>query len=100
MYRFNIFDFSEVMDKLILHCKNFEALEQLNGSKKIRYFWHQKDKVTLLSDGTPWTYPGYVIKNGIACEPDMRILYPEYKKAKGICTDYPIDLKESLPIYY
>jgi hypothetical protein len=39
------------------HCKNFAALDKLQGSN-LNYFWHQEDDHTLTSKGFIWTYPG------------------------------------------
>lgn len=104
---FSIWDFSDKkLKKIIFHCKNFAAMEQLIAENEnalyeaplVIYFWHHVDNATLLSDGTPWTYPGYILKGGIACEPNMKEFNSAYKDVKGICTDYAVDLRESLPI--
>ena len=69
-----------------VHCKNLKALEQLQGSKKINYFWHQKDEATLTSFGFIWAYPGkQPILNSIAVLPE--IYNDDLSVCWGICSD-------------
>ena len=82
----NLFDNS----KIWWHCKNFEALEQLQGSD-LNYFWHQEDDHTLTSKGFIWTYPGKEIGiNNIIVMPEMVMPVDGIKniKAFAICSDY------------
>jgi hypothetical protein len=103
-------------EKLILHCKNIEAVLQLKKrALKSDYFFHENDHLTLTSKGRVWTYP-YNHKNFkglIAVLPETWC--PEFiveaktkeidwfdkdtlstfktvlhvYQSEGICTDYP-----------
>jgi hypothetical protein len=82
---FSLFDNSKVW----WHCKNFEALEKLQGSD-LNYFWHQEDNHTLTSKGFIWTYPGKEIgSNNIIVMPETVMSLDEVKKLKcfAICSD-------------
>ena len=75
------------IDKLWVHCKNIQALELMDDTVQLHYFWHENDTVTLTSQGTIWAYPGkQPIKNSIAVMPELcgdNISY-----CLGICSDY------------
>ena len=90
---FVVFDNS----KIWWHCKNFAALEKLQGSN-LNYFWHQEDDHTLTSKGFIWTYPGKEIGiNNIIVMPEMAMPVEDIKniKAFAICSDY-VSLLECL----
>ena len=77
-------------DKLWIHVKNIECMDYMS-TKNFNYFWHEKDKITLTSNGTPWCYPGVYIKTGIT------VILDKYEKSIdvfGICTDHAIYMKE------
>lgn len=77
-------------NKLWIHCKNFEALEKMNG-KYLNYFWHDHDDHALTSKKYIWTYPGKEIgKHNIIVMPEKVYSIEEIKTLKcyGICTDY------------
>ena len=45
-------------DSLWLHCKNFEALDQLvHLDDRLNFFWHENDDYALTSQGYIWIYP-------------------------------------------
>ena len=76
--------------KLWLHCKNLEAVSQFNildsTGTFLNYFWHQKDDVTLTSQGYIWAYPGkQPLKNSIAVLPEIND--DDVSKCSGICSD-------------
>ena len=80
-------------NKLWVHAKNLEALNELLEYPSIHSFWHQNDDVTLTSKGFIWTYPGKkLFKNSICVLPEIT----KYKKisCKGICSDYIIKYKK------
>ena len=82
--------------KMILHCKNLEAVKNLHGTR-YNWFWHENDKLTLTSHGEIWCYPGVYIKNGITVSmeiPNLSWTKDMPKDIKGICTDYPLKIKE------
>jgi hypothetical protein len=82
---FNLFDNSRIW----WHCKNFAALEKLQGSN-LNYFWHQEDDHTLTSKGFIWTYPGKEIGiNNVIVMPESVMSLDEIKKLKcfAICSD-------------
>lgn len=75
--------------KLWVHCKNFDSLILLKNEKykKINYFWHESDKVTITSKGYFWVYPGYQpIKNSISVLPELH--NDNIKDCLGICSDF------------
>jgi hypothetical protein len=74
-------------NNLWCHAKNFEAIVQLSKEKKINYFWHENDKMTLTSMGIPWCYPENFIENGVTVSLEKKI---NNINLFGVCTDYPI----------
>lgn len=86
----NMFDCSRIW----WHCKNFEALTELNGSN-LNYFWHQEDDHTLTSKGFIWTYPGKEVGNtNVIVMPETVMSVSDIKLLKcfAICSDYVADL--------
>lgn len=80
----------ERKDRLWVHCKNIDCLEYFyeveNG---INYFWHEKDTLTLTSNGEIWAYPDkQPIKNSIAVLPEVHG-FLGLEVCKGVCTDFP-----------
>ncbi len=74
-------------DKLWIHCKNVEAMEWFDSNREFNYFWHEKDTVTLTSNGSIWAFPGkQPIKNSIAILPE--IFNDNISQCSGICSDY------------
>lgn len=77
---------NERVDKLWIHCKNVEAMEWFNMIGGFNYFWHEKDTMTLTSNGYMWVYPGkQPVKNSIAVMPE--IYNDDVSKCLGICSD-------------
>ena len=78
-----------ISDKAWFHCKNLEALRYFHGSSH-KYFWHQSDDFTLVSNGYIWTYPEKMTtdKSIIVCLNKEDIVPQAY----GICSDYVADL--------
>ena len=73
-----------------IHCKNLEALKELDP-KEFNFFWHQQDDFTLTSKNYIWTYPEKNITNkSIIVDLDLKDL-EKYKNSYvyGVCTDYP-----------
>jgi len=80
--------------KLWIHCKNLEAIVELNKFDKtgsrLNYFWHQEDYITLTSKGYIWAYPGkQPLANSIAVMPEIN--KDDISKCIGICSDYIIN---------
>jgi hypothetical protein len=71
------------------HCKNVQALEYMvNLTGDFKYFWHQGDDHTLVSNGLIWTYPGKkTTKSSILVDLDLTSDL-ESGKVYGICSDY------------
>ena len=74
------------MDRLWIHCKNFEALDQFaQMGNSFNYFWHQEDDYTLTSQGYIWTYPGKEVERlSVIVDLDGKTEYNCY----GICSDF------------
>jgi hypothetical protein len=71
--------------KLWCHAKNIEAIIEMK-KHPIHCFWHQKDDVTLTSQGYIWVYPGkQQIENSIAVLPE--IYNDDISKCIGVCSD-------------
>lgn len=69
------------------HAKNKEALEEMIINDNVKCFWHEKDKMTIVNNGTLWLYPGNYSQLGITVflgKP--KNIIPEML---GVCTDYP-----------
>jgi glycerophosphoryl diester phosphodiesterase len=75
-------------EKLWCHAKNIDALSSMLKDN-IHCFWHQKDHFTLTSKNFIWTYPGMPVTGSSILVTNTITKYPCY----GICTDYPIKLK-------
>lgn len=79
-------------NKLWIHCKNIKALEYFNDIIDFHYFWHEKDTVTITSQGTIWAFPGkQPIRNSIAVLPELNDEDISY--CLGICSDYILKYK-------
>lgn len=76
----------ERKNKLWVHLKNLETLDNIRDIG-LNYFWHENDKMTLTSNGTPWCYPGIYLKQGITVVLDHENIPNDIF---GICTDYPL----------
>lgn len=72
-------------DKLWVHLKNFDAIP-FAKNYYLNYFWHENDKMTLTSNGTPWCYPGIYIPSGVTVVLTDEIIDVD---VYGVCTDYP-----------
>lgn len=77
--------------KLWIHCKNIEAIIKFKQehplSRKLNYFWHEKDTITLTSKNYIWAYPGkQPIMNSIAVMPEIN--NDNLSICSGICSDY------------
>lgn len=80
--------FHNYFSKLWIHCKNIEALIQLqkiDSGIRLNYFWHDQDYATLTSKGFIWSI--HNIENGIVVMPEATSTEPS-NIVKGICSDY------------
>jgi len=85
------------MDKLLLHCKNVEALGKLVHVQRefllsnLHFFWHDKDKYTLTSQNVLVAYPGsVVVVNCINMMPENAGYRVPSNGCWGVCTDSPL----------
>lgn len=80
--------FRDRLTKLWVHCKNVEAMTYFNAVEyPVNYFWHEKDTVTLTSNGYIWAFPGkQPIEKSIAVMPEIN--NDDTSKCVGICSDY------------
>jgi len=95
--------------KLYVHCKNINALEKMTYfviSNMIPFF-HDVDQCILLRDNTIWVHPNAIDnchskENSIAVFSNCKsagyhVSYDiNFDGFYGICTDYPIDVRNSL----
>lgn len=81
--------FRDRLTKLWIHCKNIESLKYFNDcGYDLNYFWHQKDDVTITSNGYFWTYPGKKLTtHSIAVLPEI-VENWDLTECLGICSDY------------
>lgn len=92
-----------------VHCKNMWALEEMVkiSKRNIIPFFHDIDQCILLKDNTIWVHPNAVNsasvrENCIAVFPACKtIKYDinydvDFERFHGICTDYPLTLRNNL----
>ena len=73
--------------RLWIHCKNIQALCNVNSSWN--YFWHQEDDYTVTSHGYIWAYPNKNVSpnsKSIAVMPEWH--NTDTSNFSGICSDY------------
>ena len=80
--------------KIIWHAKTLEALKYLK-SKKLHYFFHDKDEYTITSRGFIWAHPTAKNFEGCICVmPEQAygegFINKNYNNFLGVCTDYPL----------
>lgn len=88
----------ENKDKLVIHCKNIQALQMMTGLKnsyQYNYFWHENDAYTLTSAGWIWAYPDKQVFTtrhqqvdtfSVAVMPEINDT--DTKNFMAICTDF------------
>jgi len=80
--------------KLWIHCKNMDALSQLNeldsSGLKVNYFSHENDLGVLTSRGYIWSTNVY--KRGILVLPEFFATNPT-EDTLGVCSDYITNYK-------
>lgn len=87
----------ERQDKLWIHCKNVEAVIELESVNKnydgFNFFWHEYDTLTLTSLSYIWVYPGkQPIKGSIAVMPEL--FNDDISFCLGVCSDFIMKYKE------
>ena len=82
--------------KLWVHCKNVECVIKLKSEKKrINYFWHENDKVTLTSKNYIWAYPGnQPMRDSISVLPELND--DNISFCKGVCSDFILKYKKKI----
>ena len=79
------------------HAKNYEALVSML-EMDIHCFWHEKDMVTITSEGYIWAYPGFQpLKNSIAVMPEIN--KENVSDCLGVCSDYIRRYREQINDY-
>lgn len=78
----------DILNILWCHAKTIPTLYELLRNN-INCFFHNRDAVTLTSEGFLWTYPGYELtKYSIAVRPELTSYSEsELKICYGICSD-------------
>jgi hypothetical protein len=84
---------------LWVHAKNLQALDFLVNEKlKSSFFWHESDCYTLTSQNHIWAYPHQSVTENtvivVTNENMDKQVDCVYEKSFGICTDYPVYVKE------
>lgn len=90
-YKISVEWLEERQDKLWIHCKNVDAMVELESGNKhydgFNFFWHETDTLTLTSLSFIWAYPGkQPIKGSIAVMPEIHD--EDVSQCYGICSDY------------
>lgn len=81
---------------LWVHCKNKESLLHVIDSD-LNFFFHDKDDFVLTSKKNIWAYPGKSTdKKTIQVMPEWNNFENLDKNCYGICTDYPIKVKQMM----
>lgn len=77
----------ELSQRFWFHCKNLEALSYFSlNLKHLKYFWHESDRYTMVSNGVIWAYPGQdVSSNCIMVDLGNG---REHGDVLGICSDF------------
>ena len=84
----------ERVEKLWIHCKNFEAMRWFTLIGGFNHFWHQEDDFTLTSRGVIWTYTGKdTTPKSICVLPENSD--NEIGECLGICSDYIENYREN-----
>jgi len=74
---------------LWVHCKNPEALYNVEKLHGINYFWHQSDQYVLTSKSFVWVYPNKkLLKYSICVLPEIGV-NGIIEECYAICTDFP-----------
>lgn len=87
-------------DNLLIHVKDFDALAWLReNNPKARYFCHQNDDYTLISNGDIWVHNLDISLNSdciipLIDENSLKNFNFSKNGVKGICTDYVFMLKD------
>lgn len=75
-------------DKLLIHCKNFAALQHCLAYSRFHCFYHGRDEYTLTSKGIPIAYPGVnLINRSLAMKAEFFTGLSELY-LHGVCSDY------------
>jgi hypothetical protein len=81
--------FNNFYNKLWIHCKNMDALSQLNeldsNGSKLNYFSHEEDLGVLTSRGYIWST--HLYDRGILVMPEVFNREPK-ETTFGVCSDY------------
>lgn len=86
LYKIN-FDFLE-NEKIWCHAKDTDTASILNDNKKVHFFFHENDQLTLTNKGYLWTYPGKKIYSKSICVlPEQIEMEQNLKFCAGICSD-------------
>lgn len=81
---------------LWIHCKNKESLSNVIDLD-LNFFYHYKDDFVLTSKKNIWTYPGKLTdSNSVQVLPEWDDFKNLDKNCFGICTDYPVKVKEMI----
>lgn len=79
-------------NKLWIHAKDYESVDFLRKTN-FNWFWHDKDEMTLTSQGFIWSNINKHFNNGITVCLDYEEL-PDY--LLGVCTDEPLKYEKNI----
>jgi hypothetical protein len=86
-YHVDISFFLTHLEKIWIHCKNFEAFDHLIQIKELNIFWHENDQYTLTSHLFLWSHPGKpTSERSIIVMPEWHDFI--FGNGYGICTDF------------
>jgi len=77
----------DLSERFWFHCKNIEALNYFSlNLGHLKYFWHESDRYTMVSNGTIWAYPGQeVLSNCIVVDLNNE---EGHEDIVGVCSDF------------
>jgi hypothetical protein len=85
---------------LWIHCKDFDSLVtliNLDQENELNYFYHESDPYTLTSKNIIWSYPDNKFNNrSIILDFELTKFDPKQETPFGVCTDYPLELKNKI----
>jgi hypothetical protein len=94
-YKIELTFLLSLSEHLWIHCKNFEAFDQLIQLKELNIFWHQEDQYTLTSHLYIWAFPkSKTSKRSIILLPEQNNFL--FGEGYAICSDYVDKLKNML----
>ncbi len=99
----SLFLMSSLCDRLFIHCKNIEALQQLRAYAELNIFGHSEDEFVITSRGDVFCSVGTVHDRTICVMPELSnkpILINDIINCSHILTDYAYRYRDEINNYH